>query len=1011
MAHLTDMFRTMKILPLSCSTAILSVVFVSALLWAQEPAATETDPPSDLAAEGALIANARQLTFAGKRAGEGYFGAEGTKLVFQSERDEANPFFQIYVLDLETGDTERVSPGVGKTTCAWLNPDGKHVMFASTHGDPESVKLQEAEIAFRKSGKERRYSWDYDEHYEIYSAPLDGSSEPRNLTNTRGYDAEGSYSPDGTLIAFASNRHAYSDPPTGTDKEEFDRQQSYLMDIYTMKADGSDVRRLTDVRGYDGGPFFSADGKKICWRRFSPDGATAEIHTMNVDGSDQQQITRIGAMSWAPFFHPSGQYLIFATNVHGFANFELYMIDAAGKHEPVRVTYKEGFDGLPSFSPDGTKLSWTSNRTSDGKSQIFLGDWSHEKALGLLGLDDRPASEPAIPIPAVLGTKAGITDEDLDVHIRYLASEALQGRLTGTEGEHLATEYVARRFKDYGLEPAGTDGTYFQPFEFTAGIELGGGNVLTITQSAGSAPSTELAKDWQPLALSSVGNVGPLEIVFGGYGLEVPEGTGDDGKKYELYSSYFHLDVKDKWVLMFRYMPEDVGPELRRRYAQHSSLRYKALAARQQGAKGILVVSGPNSQARSQLVPLGFDASLAGSGLAALSITDALAESLLKAGGEARSLKALQDKLDTGEMLAGFPLKDVKIGATVDIKQQKRIGRNVLARLPASEADAQAAPVLFGAHVDHLGPNAGMTSLAVKGEENQIHFGADDNASGTAGMMEIAEWLAAQRGAGQFMPTRDILFAAWSGEELGLLGSAHFARELAKSLNNGNADEPLTGRIAAAFNMDMIGRLEKSVVLQGIGSSSYWQTEIERRNVAVGLPIVTQDDTYLPTDATSFYLRGVPILNAFTGAHEDYHTPRDTADKINLEGARKISTLMGLIVRDLASSAVDPDFKEVKRPEDKGARAGLRAYLGTIPDYSQGGVEGVKLSGVTKGAPADKAGIKGGDILVKLAGKEIKNIYDYTYVLEAMKIGDAVEIEVQRGEERLKLSITPGSRD
>ena len=373
-----------------------------------------------------------------------------------------------------------------------------------------------------------------------------------------------------------------------------------------------------------------------------------------------------------------------------------------------------------------------------------------------------------------------------------------------------------------------------------------------------------------------------------------------------------------------------------------------------------------------------------------------------------RSLKELQDKLDTGEMMAGVKLKDITLGGHIDIKQEKRMGRNVLAKMSSGRSDR--APVLIGAHIDHLGPKAGTTSRAGKDEQELIHFGADDNASGVAGVFEIAEYLADQKKAGKLKMKRDAIFALWSGEELGLLGSAHYVRKMAKDVLK-NEDAKLTGKLSAALNMDMIGRLQKNAVLQGVGSSDFWQGEIERRNVPVGLPILTQEDTYLSTDATSFYLRGVPILSAFTGAHEDYHTPRDTADKIDLAGTQKITRFMGLVMRGLITGEEEPEFKEMARPEKQGARAGLRAYLGTIPDYSQGKIEGLKLSGVTKGAPADKAGIKAGDIIVKLAGKEVKNIYDYTYVIEALKIGTEVPVEVMRGDKRVNLKITPGSRD
>jgi C-terminal processing protease CtpA/Prc len=217
--------------------------------------------------------------------------------------------------------------------------------------------------------------------------------------------------------------------------------------------------------------------------------------------------------------------------------------------------------------------------------------------------------------------------------------------------------------------------------------------------------------------------------------------------------------------------------------------------------------------------------------------------------------------------------------------------------------------------------------------------------------------------------------------------------------------------VAAYLNMDMIGRLDKTLILQGVGSSTSWPADIERQNAAIGLPIVTQNDSYLPTDATSFYLKGVPILSAFTGAHVDYHTPRDTADKVNYAGAERITRLLAAMTRSLAMRAEVPDYQRMERPATTPGRVGLRAYLGTIPDYSQGDVSGVKLSGVTKGGPAERAGVQSGDTIVELAGKKIENIYDYTYALDAVKIGTPVGLVILRGDQRLTLTVTPESRE
>lgn len=957
--------------------------------------------------EGAFLSNIRQLTFEGKRAGEGYFNKDGTKMIFQSEREEGNPFYQIYLLDLETGDTERISPGVGKTTCAWIHPDGGRVMFASTHTDPDSKKLQEAEIKERLSAKTRRYSWDYDEHYDIFEYSLEDKSL-KNLTHTRGYDAEGCWSPDGKRMVFASNRQAYEGALSPEDQERLKVDKQYFMEIYTADADGSNVRRLTHVPGYDGGPFFSADGSKICWRRFTEKGDQAEVWVMNADGSDQRQLTRLGAMSWAPYFHPSGDYLIFTTNLQGFANFELYMVDAAGKHEPVRVTTTDGFDGLPVFSPDGMKLSWTSGRTAGGASQIHLADWNDAAARKALGLPDGGGAAKVTSAPDLAETAAEIRPEDLRLHLTYLASDKLEGRLTGTPGEKLATEYMAGVFEKLGLTPEGDGGSWYQGFEFTAGVALGPKNRLTV--NGGQEKRFEVNKGWRPLSFSQTGDFPEGDVVFVGYGIETPpEASTGSGKPFEAYSSYAHADVKGKWVLMLRYLPENLPQERRNDLARYTSLRYKALVARQRGALGILVASGPTSKVVDQLVPLAFDASLASSGIAALSVTDELAQELLSS--ERRDLKDLQTHLDTGELMPAIALPKVRIGAVIDIQQEKRTGRNVLARLNAGpQPNDRVPPLVIGAHIDHLGKKGGSNSRARGDEVNKIHYGADDNASGSSGLLEIAQYLAAQKQAGKLAMKRDVVFGSWSGEEIGLLGSAHYVQELAKATAGGESAK-LTGKIAACLNMDMIGRLTKNLILQGVGSSSWWPREIEQRNVPIGLAITTQNDAYLPTDSTSFYTRGVPALSAFTGAHEDYHTPGDTADKINYEGAARITRLMALIARSIVTSEEAPDYVIMEAPKNQGARTGLRAYLGTIPDYAQGDIKGVKLSGVSPIGPAAKAGIKGGDIIVKLAGKDVQNIYDYTYVMGELKIGAETTITVLRDGKEVTVKITPGSRD
>ncbi len=334
--------------------------------------------------ENQLLTNTLQLITDGARSGEGYFSADGTQFIYQAEMP-GNPFYQIYLLDLESGESNRVSTGVGLTTCAWIHPTLDRIMYASTHEDPNALAKQAEELAIRASGEVRPYGWDYDPSYEIYAADSDGS-DLVNLTHAAGYDAEGSYSPDGRTILFASNREAYARPLSKVEQGLLDDDASYFMDLYVMDADGSNVKQLTFSPGYDGGPFYNAEGTKILWRRFNPDGNSAEIWTMDADGSNQRQLTSNGMVNWGPYYHPSGAYIIYSSNVLGHANFELFMIDPEGSSDPIRVTNTDGTDILPVFSPDGERLAWSTTRTPGGASQIHMADWDHDLALELLGL-------------------------------------------------------------------------------------------------------------------------------------------------------------------------------------------------------------------------------------------------------------------------------------------------------------------------------------------------------------------------------------------------------------------------------------------------------------------------------------------------------------------------------------------------------------------------------------------------------------------------------------------------
>jgi Tol biopolymer transport system component len=926
-------------------------------------------------AQDQFIENPRQLILEGKRSGEGYFDSAGKRMIFQSEREEGNPFYQMYTLDLESGDTARISPGTGKTTCGFFTPDG--LIFASTHEDPDSAAKQKAELDFRASGKQRRYAWDYDPSMDIFAAKADGSGAV-NITKSPGYDAEGAVSPDGKLIVFCSLRGAYGRELNAEEKARLEKDPAWFGDIYVMNADGSNVRQLTNAPGYDGGPFFSPDGERIVWRRFDASGMNADVFTMKTDGTDVRQITDFKCMSWAPYYHPSGKYIIFTANKFGFENFELFIADAAGGRAPVRVTNTPGFDGLPVFSPDGKKLSWASGRTADAKSQIFLANWNHEAALAALagGANNKAPASPAET------AKPEITLDDLRDQVRHLAGEKFAGRATGSDGAREAANFIADYFQRAGLKPLPGRTDYFQEFEFSAGERvLADQSFFKLGDAAG-----KLDTDYRPLPFSSNERV-EGELVFAGYGLSAPESAGQ-----RRYSSFEGLDVKDKVVLLLRYVPESVEPARRAHLNRYSGLRYKVMMARERGAKAVLVVTGPNSPNAGELLPLSGDGSSSDSGLPALSISGEMAQRIFKLAG--KDLKAIQNGLDeeNPHIESTFTVPGVKVSFVAGIEHIKKTDRNVIACVPG-ETDEW---VTLGAHYDHLGTGKGSNTLARSGEENRIHYGADDNASGTSALLEIAHQIATGP-----KPKRGVIFALWSGEEIGLLGSAAFANKPPLPLE----------KIAAYLNFDMVGRLrDNKLIMQATGSSTAWAKLLEKRNVAAGFALTVQLDPYLPTDVTSFYPKRIPVLNFFTGGHEDYHRPTDTAEKINYEGLERITKFAKAITLDVANSPERPPFSRVEKNDaGGGSRDNLRAYLGSIPDYAQE-VTGVKLSGVRPGSPAEKAGIKNGDVIVEFAGQKIKNIYDYTYALDAVKIGQPVKITVQREGKPVELTATPEAR-
>ena len=583
------------------------------------------------------------------------------------------------------------------------------------------------------------------------------------------------------------------------------------------------------------------------------------------------------------------------------------------------------------------------------------------------------------------GEPVGPVSLDTRVIVETLAADELEGRLTGTEGIRKAADYIIEQLETIGAEPLPGQTEFRLPFQFTAGVDDAGS---TLEVSGGEDGAANWASgSVQALSFSTTGTVtGPL--VFAGYGLSVPETDGFS------YDSYATLDVTEKVVLALRYFPEETVGELRGILSRYAGLRYKALAARERGAKGLIIVTGPRSPNAGALVGMTIDGALAGSGIVAASVTGEVSEALLGRAGQ--TLDDVQASLDSGNPhVSGFEIPGVEATLHAAVSREQRTGYNVVGHLPAGEVTDLAKPhVLLGAHYDHLGHGAGGNSLAKEAEAGEIHNGADDNASGVAAVLSAGAQLA------QTERSRGILLAFWSGEELGLLGSADFVETAPVAMDE----------IAAYLNFDMVGRLtENKLTVQAVGTSSIWTELVEELNAPLGLDLQFVSDPYLPTDVMSLNAAEVPSLAFFTGSHEDYHRPTDDAAAVNYSDLDRITELGATVAARLATRAEAPDFIRVEQTGQQGGQTTLRIFTGTIPDYTEE-AEGLLLSGVVGSGPAETAGLQGGDVIVELAGQTITNIYDYTYALDLLRVGEPARVVFVRDGERMETALKPEAR-
>jgi hypothetical protein len=553
--------------------------------------------------------------------------------------------------------------------------------------------------------------------------------------------------------------------------------------------------------------------------------------------------------------------------------------------------------------------------------------------------------------------------------IKALTDPSMEGRGAGTKGIDKAAHYLEKRYKSLGLKPAGTH-SYFQPFTVITGAKLKSNNHFVVETGAGKK-DLKPSQDFVPFSFSASGSTSG-SLVFVGYGASADEFQYDD---------YAGIDVKDKIVVVLRYEPSGFASKSGNTgTTQHSQLITKAINARNHGAKAIVLVNGKLGDGEEDLLTrFGSVSGPENVGILFVQVKNSVADSWFQAAG--KSLADTQTQINTSDKPSSFAFPDnLHASLNVSIENTRATVNNVLAYLPGRSDEY----VIIGAHYDHLG-RGNFDSLAPS-QIGQIHPGADDNGSGTAGVLELARLLAPMKGQLQ----RGILFASFAGEELGLLGSAEWVKEPTLPLD----------KAVAMLNMDMIGRIkDEKIYIGGVGTGSTFKSLLEQDQPKSGFKIEYSAGGYSASDHTSFVSKKIPVLFFFSGLHSDYHKPSDTWDKINADAAAKLLGLISDVGIQIADAPERPAFLTVAEEKAPGGTSGggrgYGPYFGSIPDFGQT-ENGVKFSDVRPGSPAAKAGLKAGDVLVQFGDKPINNLYDFTDALRRSKVGDVVDVKVLR---------------
>ena len=570
--------------------------------------------------------------------------------------------------------------------------------------------------------------------------------------------------------------------------------------------------------------------------------------------------------------------------------------------------------------------------------------------------------------------------------VKYLAGDELKGRGNGTPELDLAADYIAAQFREAGLKPLGS--SYFQPFDAVVGADFGQSNGLALLSP--EAVSYRLNQDFIPLGFSdSSEQTGALAFV--GYGISAPEYDYDD---------YAGIDVSGKIVLVLRHEPqeEDDNSVFRgKQTTRHAELVSKAINARSHGAAAMLLVNDPVPHSGDRLLSFGSVRGPSNVGIPVFHVKQSVAAGWMAQAN--KKLEDLQKEIDRDLSNRSFVLPaSLQLKVRADVQHRQRSLRNVIGYLPGNDPVLSKEVIVIGAHYDHLG--LGEQDSLAPASAGQIHNGADDNASGTAGLLELARLFSAE-------PTRlrrSVLLMAFAGEELGLLGSAYYV------------EQPLlpVDRVIAMLNLDMIGRVrDQKLYVGGVGTSPGFRQLVQQENQELGFRLDFSDSGYEASDHMSFTRKQVPVMFFFSGLHGDYHKPSDTWDKVEPGETASVLELVRRIAWRIDEAEQRPQFVQVQRGRpvaSSGEGQGYGPYFGSIPDFGENS-KGVKFADVRPDSPAGKAGLLAGDILVQFDGKDVQNLYDFTYMLRGKSPDDEVPVVVLRGEKEVRALVKLARRE